>query len=152
MEAGDPRAVGQGPGSIVSPLIGGILACAPGLKKKVSAKMIIEKDRKKYLGNEEVLSGFREWWGPSRGILSEEMLKGGIAAIKTFAEGIDPVPLAECTVAELNMFEKEMLKTHDRAALRGIGAFRSYRESVLKAGRNVETIGRVKLRNVRSVS
>lgn len=98
------------------------------------------------MSNDEVLAMFRDYWSPFKGgtsnvstgirtpFVGDEKFEAVMAVILTFAKQIDPVPLAEAALKELEEFKLEMrkAKTLDRNAMFAIELFRSFRQQFLK--------------------
>jgi hypothetical protein len=86
--------------------------------------------QQEYQDNEEVLAAFRDWWSQFRGpVVTDATIDDGINSVRKFATYIEPCPLAESTIAELNAYRRELSRRGVNGDQIGMEYFRSFRES-----------------------
>ena len=95
------------------------------------------------LTNEEVFATFSDWRSQFRGsksngvpMVSDEMVEKEIAAVREFAQFIEPKLLAESTIADIDAFRRQ-IPHGSRSTYAGIEQFRTFRQSVLKPRKTV---------------
>jgi hypothetical protein len=98
------------------------------------------------LGNEEVIAMFRDWWlqrnlpvsinGELKRLISDDLVEASFDVIRRFAQRIDPVSLAECTIAELKEFQRRgAVRSEMRTVAIAVEMFGQFRKEVLRKSR-----------------